>query len=113
MPAPRRYPAELRERAIRLVVESRDSDAKQTTRGAVARVGRQLGIPVDTLRGWVRQADVDAGRRPGVSTEDSARVRQLEAELREARRANEILLAASSFFARELDRGCRGERVRR
>jgi transposase-like protein len=99
MSAPRKYPAELRQRAIRLVVESRDFDAKQTTRGAAARVGGQLGIPADTLRGGVGQADVDAGRRPGVSTEESARVRQLEAELREARRANEILLAASSFFA--------------
>jgi transposase len=55
------------------------------------------------LRGWCKQADIDAGRRSGVTTADAARVRELEREVRELRRANEILLAASSFFARELD----------
>ncbi len=57
----------------------------------------------DTLRGWVKQAQVDAGERPGTTTTDAARIKALEAEIRELKRANEILLAASSFFARELD----------
>jgi transposase-like protein len=57
----------------------------------------------DTLRGWCKQADIDAGRRPGTTTGDATRIRQLEQEVRELKRANEILLAASSFFARELD----------
>jgi len=57
----------------------------------------------DTLRGWVRRADIDAGRRPGTTSEDAASMRALQAEVRELKRANEILLAASSFFARELD----------
>jgi transposase-like protein len=62
-----------------------------------------VGVNPDTLRGWVKQAQIDAGQRPGVSTAESARVRELEREVRELKRANEILLAASSFFARELD----------
>jgi transposase-like protein len=62
-----------------------------------------VGINPDTLRGWVKQADVDAGRAPGTSTADAARIRELEREVKELKRANEILLAASSFFARELD----------
>jgi transposase len=57
----------------------------------------------DTLRGWCKQADVDAGRRPGTTTGDAARIKELERDNRELKRANEILLAASSFFARELD----------
>ncbi|MBB1500467.1 transposase [Propioniciclava sp. MC1683] len=57
----------------------------------------------DTLRGWVKQADIDAGKRPGMTSDDAKRIRDLEQEYRELKRANEILLAASSFFARELD----------
>lgn len=57
----------------------------------------------DTLRGWCKQADIDSGRRPGVTTRDAARIKELEHEVRVLKRANEILLAASSFFARELD----------
>jgi transposase len=62
-----------------------------------------VGISPDTLRGWCKQADIDAGRRPGIPAPDAARARELERENRELKRANEILLAASSFFARELD----------
>ncbi len=68
MPAPRKYPAELRQRAVRLVMETRDEGSGETVRGAVVRIGRQLGINADTLRGWVRQAEIDQGRRPGLST---------------------------------------------
>jgi transposase len=71
--------------------------------GVVTRVGLQLGIGSETLRHWVKQAEVDTGRRPGVTTEDHQRIVELEKEIRELRRANEILKAASAFFARELD----------
>lgn len=103
MPAPRKYPAELRERAIRLVSEARAEEPSLSMNAAVKRIGPRVGINADTLRGWVKQADVDAGRRPGTSTAEASRMRDLERENRELKRANEILLAASSFFARELD----------
>ena len=69
----------------------------------MVRIGTKVGVNPDTLRGWVKQADVDAGRRPGTTTDDAKRIKDLERENRELKRANEILLAASSFFARELD----------
>jgi transposase len=75
-----------------------------TRANACRRIGEQLGINPDTLRGWVAQAEVDEGRRPGVSSEDAARVAELERENRELRRANAILKSASAFFAAELDR---------
>jgi transposase len=67
------------------------------------RIGPRVGVNSDTLRGWFRQGQIDAGERAGTTTAESARVRELERENRELKRANEILLAASSFFARELD----------
>lgn len=72
--------------------------------GRFKRVADQLDIGVETLRGWVKQAEVDAGVKPGVTTAEAERVRQLEQENRELRRANEILRRASAFFAAELDR---------
>jgi transposase len=72
--------------------------------GAIARVGDQLGVNKETLRNWVRQAEIDGGQRPGVTTLDQQRIAELERENRELRRANEILKAASAFFASELDR---------
>jgi len=103
MAAPRKYPDELRERATRMAVDARRD---VTTRsGALRRIGEQLGINPETLRNWVVQAEVDAGSRPGVSTEEGRRVAELEREVRELRRANEILRTASAFFAAaELDR---------
>jgi transposase len=71
--------------------------------GVVTRVARQLGIGSESLRIWVKQAEVDGGQRPGVTTEERRRIAELERENRELRRANEILKAAASFFARELD----------
>ena len=71
--------------------------------GVVTRIARELGIGAETLRVWVRQAEVDRGTRPGTTTDDRKRIAELERELREARRANEILRAAAGFFARELD----------
>jgi transposase len=102
MPAPRKYPAELRERAVRLVLDVAEEDGRVTQ--ACRRIGEQLGINTDTLRGWVKQAQVDAGAKPGLTTAESARVRQLERENAELRRANAILRTASAFFAAELDR---------
>ena len=65
---------------------------------------RQLGFGVETVRNWVKRADVDAGERPGVTSQDNVKIRRLEQEVRELRRANEILGSASAFFAAELDR---------
>ena len=103
MPAPRKYPEELRERAIRLVREAREQEPKLSLNGAVLRIGPRVGVVPDTLRGWCKQAEIDTGVRPGVTTSEGARIRELEREVKELKRANEILLAASSFFARELD----------
>jgi transposase len=98
-----RYPQELRERAVRLVAESRDQYDSEWA--AIASIATKLGIgSAETLRKWVRRAEVDAGARPGVSSQESAEVRRLRAEVRELRRANEILKAAAGFFAAELDR---------
>ncbi len=103
MPAPRKYANELRERAQRLVTEAREQDPNLSLNAAVVRIGPRVGVNPDTLRGWCKQADIDAGRTPGTTTSDGQRIKELEREVKELRRANEILLAASSFFARELD----------
>jgi transposase len=102
MPRPHKYPSELRERATRMVLEMRERTGER--RGAIARVADQLGIHREALRGWIRQAEIDGGQRPGVPTEERQRIAELERENRELRRANEILKAASAFFAAELDR---------
>jgi len=100
-PAQRRYPPELRERAVRMVLETIEQTGERF--GVITRVARQLGIGSESLRGWVRQAEVDGGHRPGVTSEERRRITELERDNRELRRANEILKAAASFFARELD----------
>jgi transposase len=97
----RRYPPEMRERAVRMVRESIAESGERV--GAVTRVARQLGIGPESLRNWVKQADIDNGKRPGVTTAEQRRINELERENRELKRANEILKAAASFFARELD----------
>jgi transposase len=105
MSAPKKYPPEVRDRAIRLVDDLLADDQLQlSVTGACRRVGEQLGINRDTLRGWVKQAQIDAGARPGVSSDDRRRLVELERENRELRRANAILKTASAFFAAELDR---------
>ncbi|MGW9636010.1 IS3 family transposase [Nocardiopsis alba] len=96
MPAPRKYPDELRERATRMVVEARRNPA--TRPGAIARIGDQLGVNRETLRNWVSQAEVDAGDRPGTTTDQAQRLAELEREVRELRRANAILKSASGFL---------------
>jgi transposase len=104
MSAPQKYPPEVRDRAIRLVDDLLADDQLEPATGACRRVGEQLGINRDTLRGWVKQAQIDAGARPGVSSDDRRRLVELERENRELRRANAILKTASAFFAAELDR---------
>ena len=104
MPAPRKYPQELRDRVIRLVAEAREQEPALSLNAAAKRIGPRVGISSDTLRGWVKQADIDEGAAPGVTSEESARVSELEQENRELRRANEILRRAASFFGAELDR---------
>jgi len=99
--AQRKYPEELRERAVKMVFEIRERDGKG--HGELARVGRQLGVHPEALRSWVKQAEIDGGERPGTTTGDRQRIAELERENRELRRANEILKAASAYFARELD----------
>jgi transposase len=102
MAAPRKYPDEVRDRAVRLVLDMAESAGSVS--GGCRRVGEELGINADTLRGWVKQAQVDSGSRRGTTTADAGRVRQLEKENAELRRANAILRTASAFFASELDR---------
>jgi transposase len=101
MPAQRKYPEELRERAVKMVAEIRGREGKG--HGEIARVGRQLGIHPEAVRTWIRQREIDDGQRPGTTTSESQRIAELEREVRELRRANEILKAASAYFARELD----------
>jgi transposase len=101
VPQRHRYPRELRERAVRLVREHRREYPSEWA--AISSIAGKLGATAETVRHWVRRAEVDNGQRPGVTTEERERIRQLERENRELRRANEILKAATVFFARELD----------
>lgn len=95
MPAPRKHPEELRERTIQMTRDARKDRVSRP--GGCARIGDQLGINPETLRGWVTQAD--AGDQPGTTTSDAAKLAELERENRELRRANAILRSASAFFA--------------
>lgn len=103
MAAPRKYSEELRERATRMALDARRDPA--TAAGAIKRIADQLGIHPEALRTWVRQAEIDGGLRSGTTTEDASRIAELEREVRELRRANEILRTSAAFFAAaELDR---------
>ena len=100
-PASRRYSPEEKQAAVRMV---RSLQAETgMSQGAVRRVAEQLGYGVESVRSWVRQAEVDDGVAPGVTTAENARTRELEQEVRELRRANEILRRAATFFGAELD----------
>ena len=97
-----RYPAEVRERAVRLVFEhEREYDSQWA---AMVSIASKLGMTPETLRKWVRRAETDEGRRPGLTSQERERLKELERENRELRRANEILKAAATFFGAELDR---------
>jgi transposase len=103
MGRPSRYSPEVRERAVRLVLEHQGEHESQWA--AIASIASKMGCTSETLRKWVRQAERDAGRRPGLTTDERQRLKDLEREVRELRRANEILRKASAFFAQaELDR---------
>jgi transposase len=98
-----RYPAEVRERGVRLVFEQEGSHASQWA--AITSIAAKLGCTAETLRHWVRQAERDAGKRPGLTSSERERLKELERENRELKRANEILRKASAYFAQaELDR---------
>lgn len=101
-PSAKRYPPEVKERAVSLVLAAIDASGEHY--GHVGRIARQLDIGSETLRSWVRQAEIDRGTAPGVSTTEHQRIVELEKENRELRRANQILKEASVFFASELDR---------
>jgi transposase len=102
----KRYPPELKERAVRMVAEIRGEHDSEWA--AMTRVAELLGVGTpETVRKWVRQAEVDAGARPGTTTEESTEVRRLKRENAELKRANAILKAAAAFFGAELDRPSR------
>ena len=102
MTTSKRYPVEVRERAVRMVLEHEGEYDSQWA--AISSVAQKVGMTPETLRKWVRRAEIDGGLRSGVTTEERARVKELEKENRELRRANEILKAAAAFFGAELDR---------
>jgi transposase len=103
MARPSRFSPEVRDRAVRMVLEHQDKYESQWA--AITSIAEKIGGTAETLRSWVRQAEREAGRRPGLTTEERARLKQLERENFELRRANEILRKASAYFApAELDR---------
>ena len=98
-----RFSPEVRERAVRMVFEHQEEYGSQW--GAIRSIADKFGCSAETLRSWVRRAERDRGLRPGLTTEERARMKELERENRELKRANEILRKASAFFAQaELDR---------
>jgi transposase len=98
-----RYPSEVRERAVRLVLDHQGEHSSQWE--AISSIAAKFGCTAETLRRWVRQAERDTGSRPGMTTGERDRIRALEREVRELRQANEILRKASAYFAQaELDR---------
>src|SRR5699024_10340087 len=102
---PAKYPQEVRDRTVRLVLDRRDD--YPTEWAAIGAIATKSGITRETVRRWVPQAEIDAGFREGVTTAEAAELKRLRAENRELKRANEILKAASAFFAAELDRPLR------
>jgi transposase len=96
-----KYPPEIRERAVRLVLDHEHEYPSQWK--AICSIADKSNLNRETLRQWVRHRERDAGRRPGLTTDERKRLADLEREVKELRRANEILKAASAFFARELD----------
>ncbi len=104
-PIARRYSPEDKARAVRLVGQLRKELG--SNHGTIQRAADQIGCGVESLRTWVKQADIDDGAEPGVRTVEAKRIKELEQETRELRRANDLLKRASAFFAAELDRPSR------
>jgi transposase len=102
MTRPGRYPQELRERAVRLVVEHQGEHPSQWA--AICSIADKFGVSAETLCKWVRRAETDEGLRPGLTSDERERLKGLEREVRELRRANEILKSAAAFLGAELDR---------
>jgi transposase len=102
VPNSKPYPKELRERAVAMVLEWRRE--RNRTDGGLTEIGEKLGVHPESIRGWVNRHQTDVGERPGTTTEEQERMKELERENRELKRANEILRRASAFFAAELDR---------
>jgi len=98
-----KFSTEVRERAVRMVIEHRDEHASQWA--AIVSIAAKIGCTAQTLNEWLKKAEVDSGRKPGVTTDECERLKALEREVRELRQANEILRKASAYFAQaELDR---------
>ena len=102
MTTTRRYSPEVKERAVRMVLEHEHEYSSQWS--AIVSIAGKIGCTPETLRKWVRQIEIDTGRRGGLTSEERARIKELERENRELRRANEILRKASAFFAQALPR---------
>src|SRR5271170_6040883 len=100
--AQKRYPPELKDRAVKLVQQLRREDPADHT--VISRVARQLGVGSESLRAWVKQAEVDAGSREGLTTDEQSELKRLRKENFELQRANDILQSAATFFGAELDR---------
>jgi transposase len=96
------YPPEVRERAVRMVFDHQDEYSSQWK--AIESIAAKLSINHETLRIWVRRAETDTGKRPGLTTDERTELRNLQREVKELRRANEILKSAAAFFGAELDR---------
>ena len=97
-----RYPSELKERAVRMVLDLQRTDPQD--KNVISRVARQLGVGSESLRTWVKLAEIEEGKRPGMTEAERSELKELRKEVKELRRANDILQAAASFFGAELDR---------
>jgi transposase len=97
-----RFPKEVRERAVRMVFEHTEEHSSQWA--TIQSIAGKIGMSPETLRKWVRQAERDGGLRPGLTSDERSRLKELERENRELRRANEILKSAATFFGAEFDR---------
>jgi len=101
---PKRYPKSFKDRAVRMVADRLEDEDGPSQYAVVNEVAPKLGIATETLRRWFIQAEVDAGKKPGVTSDGQEEIKRLRRENAELRRANEILKTASAFFAAELDR---------
>jgi transposase-like protein len=105
MPAPRKYDQETRDRAVRMYQERRQAHPGESAIESRRQIGALIDVQSETMRGWIERAEVDAGTRPGVTSDELAELIRLRREVGELRRANDILRTSAAFFAAaELDR---------